>query len=399
MNDKKILFLSTQLPYPPKSGGTIKSWNYIKHLASKYALSLACFLKGEDISYKGEFIQQIALGQFYSEPIDKPRSVFNILKSFMNWPSLNIYRNYSATFKAEIAKIANGYDLLLIDHYEMFQYVPENYAGKVVLHTHNAEFMLWERMGELTKSNLIKKLILMWEAKRVKRYEQHIFSRSDLVYTTPSDVAIYKTHQFDTSRLALTYHLGNDQLLELPDLEFDQTEKVITFIGTLSWEPNIDGLIWFIKEVWSKILEKHPDCRLWILGKDPDSRISQAAKGDDRIEFKGFVKDLDQYLKKTRVYIAPLRFGSGMKVKVLEGLYRGVPTVTTHVGAEGLDLESEKEIFIIDDVNGYAKSCIRLLEDQSIWELLMHNSRKKAQEKYKWAPLFENMDMELEKLF
>jgi len=104
-------------------------------------------------------------------------------------------------------------------------------------------------------------------------------------------------------------------------------------------------------------------------------------------------------LKKTRVYIAPLRFGSGMKVKVLEGLYRGVPMVSTSVGAEGLAVKNEQDILIADDNISFANSCITLLENKNRWETVRDNSRKIAKEKYRWKPLFEKMDLSLKALF
>lgn len=113
------------------------------------------------------------------------------------------------------------------------------------------------------------------------------------------------------------------------------------------------------------------------------------------IELCGFVDDIDNYLSRSRVFLAPLRFGSGMKVKVLEGMYRGLPMVTTEVGAEGIDATHGKELMIAQNAADYAQHCIELLSNQKKWEALRDQSRKKAAEKYRWAPLFESMDKEL----
>src|SRR5690554_4690585 len=396
---KRILFISTQLPYPPESGGKMKSWHYLLALVNRYQLSLACFLKDEtEEEAAAEFQNHIQLYDFYGEKLHINRNPLSLIKSYFGHACLNVYRNYSSTFKQKISKIANTYDLLLIDHYEMFQYVPKDFKGKVVMHTHNAEFMLWQRMGELTKNPLVKWL-LKAEAKRVKKYEKAIFKASNLIYSTPSDIELYKTHAFKTDKHRSTYHLGNDQLLELPPLKFSDTELALSFMGTLSWEPNIDALLWFIQEVWPQIIKKQADCRFYIMGKKGDERIYEAAKKFPNIIFTGFVKDLESYLKKSRVYIAPLRFGSGMKVKVLEGLYRGVPMVSTSVGAEGLAVKNEQDILIADDNISFANSCITLLENKNRWETVRDNSRKIAKEKYRWKPLFEKMDLSLKALF
>jgi len=397
MSNASLLFLSTQLPYPPKSGGTMKSWKYVEDLSKRYQLGLACLLKDEDESYLAEFEKKIKLTQFIHQKLEVNRNPINLIKSYFGFPCLNVFRNFSKSFQGKVNQIANDYDLIVVDHYEMFQYVPKNYKGKVVMHTHNAEFMLWQRMGELTKNPLVKWL-LKAEAMRVKKYEKAIFNASDLIYSTPSDIELYKNHAFKTDKHRSTYHLGNDQLLELPPLKFSDTELALSFMGTLSWEPNIDALLWFIQEVWPQIIKKQADCRFYIMGKKGDERIYEAAKKFPNIIFTGFVKDLESYLKKSRVYIAPLRFGSGMKVKVLEGLYRGVPMVSTSVGAEGLALKNEQHILIANDSTQFAAACLRLIEEQTLWKQLSENSRKIAAEKYRWEPLFEQMDKELQLL-
>jgi glycosyltransferase involved in cell wall biosynthesis len=393
----KILFLTTQLPFPPKSGGTVKSWNFVQFLAKHHQLSIGSLLKGDDRNHLQQFNSAIAIQLLLTEDISISRNPLNLLKSYLLSPSLNVFRNTTTAFKTKVDSIADDFEIIIVDHYEMFQYVPKNFKGKVIMHTHNAEFMLWQRMGELS-SNPIKKIILMLEASRVKKYEAHIFGLSDLVFSTPSDIELYRKNGFKTPKHSVTYHLGNDQLLQLKDLEFSATEKAITFIGTLSWEPNIDGLVWFIERCWAAIKTKHPDCKLYILGSSPDQRILNSAKKDSAIIFTGFVENLDDYLQKTRVYIAPLRFGSGMKVKVLEGLYRGVPTVSTSVGAEGLEIENKKEILIADDAADFSSACIELLQNEPLWQQLRDNSRKVAEEKYRWEPLFKKMNLEIEKV-
>src|SRR5690606_8493066 len=109
--------------------------------------------------------------------------------------------------------------------------------------------------------------LLKLEATRVKKYEKIIFKKADLVYSSPSDIQLYKSHNLSISNHQITYHLGNDDLLELADIEFEETELALTFMGTLSWEPNIDGLLWFMEEIWPIIKKTKPDTLLYVLGK------------------------------------------------------------------------------------------------------------------------------------
>ena len=397
MTRQKILFLTTQLPFPPKSGGTVKSYHYLKFLALNYDVTVASLLKEDDEVHVENFKKEFSLKEVVTQEMAVGRSPLNLLKSYITAPCLNAFRNYSIEFENKIQTLFTKNNVVIVDHYEVFQYIPKNYRGKVVMHTHNAEFMLWQRMSELT-NNPIKKAILKLEATRVKKHESEIFNQSNLIYSTPSDIDLYKNHGFNTSKHRITYHLGNDDMLSLPDLEFEETEKAVTFIGTLSWEPNIDGICWFIDNCWKQLKNIHPDLTLYILGNNPSDRILKSAKKDPNIVFTGFVKDLDTYLQKTRVYIAPLRFGSGMKVKVLEGLYRGNPCVTTSVGAEGLDLADGENSYISDTPEAFIASCLHLLDNKEKWELIRDKVRKLAAEKYTWQALFVRMEKSLQEI-
>ena len=144
MPSKKILFLTTQLPYPPNSGGTVKSWNYVKHLAKNYTLSVGCLLKGDDQKHEHDFKTKVQLAAFFSESQNTPRTALNLLKSYLLSKSLNIYRNKNSVFKEKVLRHAKNVDIIILDHYEVFQFVPKEFKGKLVMHTHNAEFMLWQ---------------------------------------------------------------------------------------------------------------------------------------------------------------------------------------------------------------------------------------------------------------
>jgi len=397
MPKASILFISTQLPYPPKSGGTIKSWHYLSHLTDTYAVGLACFLKEEDPLHLEGLNAQLELRETISLPLSVPRNVLTLIKSYLFSNSLNLYRNRSSTFKSLIEEKADQYDILLVDHYEMFQYVPSDYKGKVIIHTHNAEFELWRRMAGLSKNPLLK-LALRLESKRVKNYEAKIFKLADLVYASPSDIQSFQMSGMETDNFKITYHLGNDELLKLPPMQFEHTEKSLLFMGTLSWEPNIDGLLWFIEEVFPLLQKQHQDLKLYVLGKQTDERLAEAAKTFSGIELCGFIDHIESYLDKSRVFVVPLRFGSGMKVKVLEGMYRGLPIVTTEIGAEGLEVNSGNELLISKGPAEFADACLQLLEDKALWEAMRDSSRALASKKYTWELLFEKMDAELERL-
>ena len=397
MKKREILFLTTELPFPPISGGTIKSFNFLKHLGSIYSVHLASLIKRNSAEKSiSELRSRIPLSSVHLQKLKVDRSGGNLIKSYFYSDSFNSYRNKSTAFGKQVRKIAPEVDAIIIDHYEMFQYIPSAFHGKLIYHSHNAEFLLWQRMASLGQ-NPLKRAILWLESKRVKKLEKKIISEVDLFFATPHDIGIFKKNGMNCKRFASTFHLGDDRILEREKLLFSEAEESIMFLGTLSWEPNINGLIWFFENVWPIIQEKHQNLKIYVIGSNADQRLLKFQE-QQRVEFTGFVEDVEEYYRRCRLSFVPLQFGSGMKVKVLEAMYRGLPMVLTPVAAEGIDLVDGDNAFIADQPKEFAEKLMLLLNDEGKWNQFSESTRKLARQKYTWKLLFQAMDVELEKV-
>lgn len=372
------------------SGGVIKSNKVVNFLSEIYDLSIACILKNDDAQHVDEFLKTIKLSDFVSQEVHIPRTAKNLLLSSIQGIPLNLFRNKSSILKNKIKAIANKYDAIFCDHYVMFQYIPENFKGRIILHEHNCEYLIWKRFSHL-ENNFSRRMALMDQARRIKKYERKICKKSDVILAAPNDINELENIGADRNKFVETYHLGDDALLSAPQLNFDETENSLLYIGTLSWEANIDGLLWFLKDIWKLIVEKHHDTKLYIVGKNPDARLKEIAARDSRIVLTGFIEDVESYFKKSRVFITPLRFGSGIKVKVVNALYRGIPCVTTPIGAEGLRVNDGEHLFIKHDPEEFAHAIDILLTDKITWNEISVNARKIANQYYTWNYVLENI--------
>ncbi len=393
----KILFLTAQLPFPPNSGGTIKSYYLINYLAEKYKISVATLLKNNDSAYIKEFEHKIPLDDFVTTGIDVPRTGINFLLSLIKRKPLNVFRNYSDSFSEKLLKIIDQYELVIVDHAIMFQYLSITYKGKIILHQHNAEYLMWERYAEI-EQNKIKKLLLKFEAQRLKAYEKDICKRSDAILAAPNDIELLSELGIDKNKFYITYHLGNEDYDGFPALEYTAAENALMYVGTLSWEANVQGLVWFIDNGWDKLKEKMPDLKLYIIGKNPDIRIVNAVKLKDGIVLTGFVENLETYFKRSKIFIAPLQFGSGMKVKVLSAMSRGIPTVTTTVGAEGIEATDMFHLAISDDIDKMSDKILLLINDRNMWNKLSLNSRELVDRMYTWDIVYENLEKSIKSI-
>ncbi len=388
---KRILYLTPQLPYPPISGGVKKSNRLVSYLSQHYELGLMCFLKNDDSKYEMEYKKSIPLIEYYSEPINKPRNAKNLVLSYVKKLPLNIYRNFSESFKQRVRNCIDKYDAVFIDHYLMFQYIPKGFKGKIILHQHNAEYVMWQRLA-VNELNWLKKIMITMEYRRIRTYEKQMCIEADAILALPNDTEKLVGLGIESKKFYQTYHPGDTYLFEAPPMSFRQTKKSLLYIGTLTWEANVDGLIWFLEKIWPDIKSANPEIRLSIVGKNPNKRLIELTKDDPSIVLVGFAEDLEKYYSSSRVFIAPLRFGSGIKVKVVNALCRGIPTVTTSIGVEGLDLKHEKEVMVADNPFDFAECVNRLMRDEKLWQRIANKSRELMKEKYTWESVFENVE-------
>ena len=394
---KRILFLTTEMPWPPYSGGRIKSFNLIKYLAKNYSLVVGSLLKGSDAEYVKEFSGEVDLTSLFTSSVNVRRTVKNFAKSIVKRMPLNVLRNLDEDFAEQVRNQIEHCDTIFVDHYEMMQYVPSNFSGTVILHQHNAYYVLWERFAE-QGSGLIKRGAALFESWRVRRWERNCCERADLVFAAPNDIDMLARIGVDKNKMAPTLHLGDESHITKPDLSWSNTDLSLLYVGHLGWEPNVQGLQWFIQNVWPELKQSFPALTLNIIGANPDPRLLDVAGDDANIVFEGFQENLEPWMTSCRVMIAPLLVGSGIKVKVLTAMARGIPLATTQTGVEGLQVSNFKELTIAKDASEMADNIRTTLSRRLVWERLARESRRTIRNRYTWKHVFDSMQSRMDLL-
>lgn len=371
----KVLFLTTRLPYQMLNGGLIKSHFLVRFLAEHTDLTVACLLKGEsDVKNLTAFEKWLSPANVHTVACDKPRSGINFIKSCFSGLPLTVFRNRAARFKALVKRLCQDADVLFVDHYVMYQYVPGNVKAKVIVHQHNAEFLNWQRKAEL-EDNLLLSMLINFEVARIKQYELQMCANADLVLASFNDIKSLVAVGADRDNFQETLHLGIEDNIRLPALAYQNTKPEILFVGDLSWEPNVDGILWFAREVWPLLRQSSPDCVFNIIGKCHPKLQHKLEKLMPQANVLGFVEDLEPYYSSQRVFVAPARIGSGVKIKVVNAMYRGLPLVASPIAIEGLTITHDKQALIAESAQDFAQNISTLLNEQQRWQRLSRASR------------------------
>ncbi|MBI3774547.1 MAG: hypothetical protein HY273_03180 [Gammaproteobacteria bacterium] len=167
-------------------------------------------------------------------------------------------------------------DVIFIDHFLMFQYVPDAFRGRVVLHQHNAEYVMWRRFAEFDAHRL-RRMVVRMESARVRNYEARIGARAHAILAAPNDIEALVELGLPREKFVETLHLGDEHLLDAPDIDFAQTELALLCVGTLDWEANRDGLLWFLHDVWPQLKQRFPALRFTVIGRNPGVELQNLA--------------------------------------------------------------------------------------------------------------------------
>ena len=166
----------------------------------------------------------------------------------------------------------------------------------------------------------------------------------------------------------------------------------VTHIGTMFWPPNVEGVLWFAREVFPRVLAHVPEARFVVVGKDPPQEVRDLALQVRNIQVTGYVHDPEPYLAETGVFIVPLRAGGGMRVKIIDAWSWGLPIVATSIGAEGIEIAEGENILIGDTPEALAEAVVRVLKEPGLGERLRDQGRAWVEGRYSWRNVYPAWD-------
>jgi glycosyltransferase involved in cell wall biosynthesis len=261
----------------------------------------------------------------------------------------------------------------------MGQYIQEAKGTKRVIDLHDVVSIRHRMLASATR-NPVMRVVHSWEANRMADFEAACLEQFDAVWVTTTDEAAKLRAQDTHNRVRATlrgidlsgFHYG----LENPN------SNTVIFTGHMSYEPNVDGALYYLREIHNLVRRSVPAVQFQVVGNYPHRSIIRAARKDESVAVTGRVPDMAEYLRKARVFVAPLRIGTGVRVKLLEAFAVGLPVVCTAVGCRGLAVRHDEHLLIADSAEDFARAVTRLFRDQALYERLSRSGRTFVEQNY-----------------
>ena len=387
----RILFITANFPFPPVSGAALKTLSVFDYLSRRHSVAAISIIR-EPLTQAQEM--WAAEQGVQTVLVNRGRSPGNLIRSYLGGRPLSVERNRSAQMRVLVEdKLTSGLpDAIFVDGWLVAQYLPDWFPGLTMLHQHNAEYRLWEL--ESAKRGVGP---LRWltgrEASRVRKYEAKIMARFGAVFAVSVDDArALVAAGVDRDRVHLLPNVPDPALLDLPSLSFAGTEPEIMYFGTLSWQPNIDGLERLITRILPLVRERIPDVKLTVAGRDAPRRLIELAERNPAVEYVGPLDDAEPVYQRARVFAEVTQTGGGTRLKILNALARGLPTVASVAAAQGLDILAGDHVLLARDDDALAEAIVSLLTDEDRWRIVSQNGRALVRGKYVAEVAFQSLD-------
>lgn len=386
----KILMLTPYLPYPPSSGGQVRSYNLIKQLSKKHKITLYSLIKHDS---EREYIPK--LEQYCQEVkvfkrAEKPWTLSNIIKTGMSLKPFLVIRNFSEQEKEALIKaLAEGnFDMIHAETFYVSPHIPKTTIPTVLV-DQTIEYQVYQHYVKHFKYKFLKPLLWI-DVLKIKYWETFYWKRARRVVAVSESDAKKMRELVPGLKVAVVPNGVGEDLIEDIPLHYS---KNILLMGNYEWLQNKEAAMILAKKVFPLILEKLPDAKLIIAGQHIEKVLGLESPGVELLDLK--IEDVDGVKKAYResgILVAPLYGPGGTRLKILGAMAARTPVVTTDIGIEGIEAINGESALFGKTPRELAELVIKVLNDRYLYKKIADNARKLIEEKYTYATVAKKLD-------
>jgi glycosyltransferase involved in cell wall biosynthesis len=389
----RILLITETVPYPLDTGGRIKTWHTLRALGRQHEVHCHAFVRtsAQRDAAIGPIGAICASVDLHLLPRQPARELAYMARSLTSGVPYTVIRHFDPAVQARLIETcrAEQIDAVYCDHLSMFEYGIR--LGLPIVHdAHNVEHRIVRRFAQHLRLDP-RRLLYAREWRRLLAYERAMYPRASLIFT------VSEIDREDIGGLAgrrvpvVSVPIPVDVSGTGPIAPLTESPEVL-FLGALDWPPNADAVAFFLADIWPRVRQEIPAARLSIVGRGEGALQRQFGQLDG-VRFTGRVPDIEPWIRQSRVMVVPIRSGSGMRVKILDAMARGLPVVATSIGYEGIEATPGTHLLAADDAETFAAATTRVLRETTLAQTLSHAARQLALDRYD-APVIGTRQLE-----
>ncbi len=388
----RILVLLNRIPWPLNDGGAIGAYNFVKGYAEA-----GCEVTLLAMNTTKHFVEPAIIaeqfgkfGTVHTVLIDNHIKPLGALNSLLKGSSYVIDRFVSGQYRQALIDLLqkSTYDVVHVDGLPPAAYIPTIRAhskARISMRAHNVEHGIWQRVAA-QEANLLKKQYISLEANRLQKFEAAAATQCDVVMAiSREDEAALKA--LSPTVKTIVVPAGMDVPAQPENTNFNAAD--LCFIGAFDWMPNLQGIEWFHREVWPALSSRFPQVNLLVAGKKMPESIKKLS--DAHFVAVGEVPDAKAFMLQHGLLVVPIVSGSGIRIKILEGMALGKCIIATPIAAEGLGLTDGENILIAETAEAFIQKLELCLNDVTYATRIGAAAHKFAFDNYRNRSIFDKL--------
>ncbi len=364
----KILWVKPGKLLPLNTGGKLRTYNILRQLSLSHELTYLSYYGGtRDEDYEAEVVTHLPGTVSVCTDAPEATGLRRYCDYLIRFPQLAPY-SISKFTDRKVQKLLQTwlpekkFEVAVCDFLASSLNFPHQLATPTALFQHNVESILWQRKADVEVKR-IDRIVSKVEYAKMRRFEPRQVRRFHHVLAVSEADREAMSSMVDPSHISVV-----PTGVDLSKYQYDPSNHpkgpLVVFTGSMDWAANIDGVEFFCKEIWPLVLAKVAQARFRIVGRDPQPRVKALAS--ETVEVTGTVPSIVDHLREAAVFVVPLRIGGGTRIKIYEGMAMGKATVSTTVGAEGLDVQHGRDILLEDSPARFADAIVTFLQDEDV---------------------------------
>ncbi len=381
----KILFAALTVPFPPTNGHRLRNSTLLRAMAEEgHAVSLIAFAEPAELrdpqAAHGGTCRTVDLVPASGGGLRsgmRPLSRLAALPRLLPYGAVR-YRSQAMTDTIARHLARTACDALIVDDIYLSLNVPDNVQAVTLLNKHDLTEVILKRYLP-HEPNPAKRAYAWLECQKIRRLSDHVMQKCAGILACSEIDRTGILARLPAARVAI---VPNVVPTDLPTGQFFDDGRTVLFSGSMDFQPNIDGVQFFVARVLPELRSRVPNVRVVVAGRNPSPSLCRWLARVPGVEVTGTVPDMRVEVAKATVCVVPLRIGSGTRLKILEAAAMGKAIVSTRLGAEGLSFVDAKEIVLADDPEVFATETARLLTDRTRREEIGRAARVRVEDDY-----------------
>ncbi|MEN7972422.1 MAG: glycosyltransferase [Verrucomicrobiota bacterium] len=383
----KILFLANRLPHENVAGGHRLIYQRMRWLAEQgHEIGLAAFVEPgqkEYIPSLKAMTCELALVPSIERKV--------LIRAFRDYISVTLpaifWKNYSRNMMQTIGDMVERtkYDVVVAEFGEMGMYLYRNpylSAVRKVVSCHRCLTDSFSKYAQTPDVPLALRIKSATQIHTLEKYEFEMYGAMDHILTLTTEDRFTLLNHAPELPVSVIRPGIDTNFLDREGVKKQASYPIVMMCGYFADKSNHDAAMWFAREIWPQVTQKHPEARYFVVGEGANAELRELYEKDESICVTGSVEDLRPYREEASIFVNPMRLGSGLRIKVLEAMATALPVVSTTLGVAGIPAQNGVNCFVADTPKLFAESIDWLLNDAMLAKNMGNTAKEMVKGKY-----------------